>query len=84
MSVRVGMFNFRRLNKLAKLHAGKTAQNVIFGLVVSEAKRLLTYENLAVKEVAYQLGFNDPFYFSNFFKKHTQQSPSTYQREHAI
>ncbi|MEC5142619.1 AraC family transcriptional regulator [Chitinophaga sp. 212800010-3] len=68
-----------KLNELAKLHAGKTAQNVIYGLVASEAKRLLTYENLSVKEVAYRLGFNDPFYFSNFFKKQANVSPKQYK-----
>lgn len=73
-----------KLNELAKLHAGKTAQNVIYGLIVSEAKRLLTYENLSIKEVAYKLGFNDPFYFSNFFKKHTSLSPKSYQREYTL
>ena len=73
-----------KLNELAKLHAGKTAQNVIYGLIASEAKRLLTYENLSVKEVAYKLGFNDPFYFSNFFKKHTKLSPKSYQEQYAL
>lgn len=73
-----------RLNEQAKLHAGKTAQNVIYGLTVSEAKRLLTYEKFTVKEVAYKLGFSDPFYFSNFFKRHTGQSPKSYQKEHAL
>jgi YesN/AraC family two-component response regulator len=72
-----------KLNEQAKLHAGKTAQHVIYGLIVSEAKRLLTYENLSVKEVAYKLGFNDPFYFSNFFKKHSRVSPKTYQASYA-
>lgn len=70
-----------KLNELAKLHAGKTAQNVIYGLITSEAKRLLTYEDLSVKEVAYQLGFNDPFYFSNFFKKQTKFSPKHYKEK---
>jgi AraC-like DNA-binding protein len=32
--------------------------------------------------VAYKLGFNDPFYFSNFFKKHTQVSPKAYQSKY--
>lgn len=73
-----------KLNELAKIHTGKTAQNVIYGLIASEAKRLLTYENLTVKEVAYKLGFNDPFYFSNFFKKHTAVSPKSYQESKAI
>lgn len=68
-----------KLNELAKLHTGKTAQMVIYGLIASEAKRLLTYEKLSVKEVAAELGFNDPFYFSNFFKKHTGVSPKGYR-----
>lgn len=73
-----------KLNELAKLHTGKTAQNVIYGLVTSEAKRLLTYGDLSVKQVAYQLGFNDPFYFSNFFKKQTKVSPKLFKEKHAV
>jgi YesN/AraC family two-component response regulator len=73
-----------KLNELSKLHTGRTAQSVIHGLRASEAKRLLTYENLSVKEVAYKLGFNDPFYFSNFFKKHTHTSPKAYQEKMAL
>lgn len=70
-----------KLNELSKLHTNKTAQNVIFGLIISEAKRLFNYEKLSVKEVAYALGFNDPFYFSNFFKKHTSISPKSYKEK---
>jgi AraC family transcriptional regulator, transcriptional activator of pobA len=73
-----------KLNEQAKLHTGKTAQMVIYSLITSEARRLLTYENLTVKEVAYKLGFNDPFYFSNFFKKHMQVSPKSYQEKYAL
>ncbi|MDN3655972.1 helix-turn-helix transcriptional regulator [Ferruginibacter paludis] len=73
-----------KLNELAKLHAGKTAQNVIYGLIASEAKRLLTYNDLSVKQVAYKLGFSDPFYFSKFFKKHTRISPKSYQSSYSL
>jgi len=73
-----------KLNEQAKLHTGRTAQSVIYGLIASEAKRLLTYENLSVKEVAYKLGFRDPFYFSNFFKNHTRSSPKAYQNRYAL
>lgn len=69
-----------KLNEVSKLHTNKTAQNVIYSLIISEAKRLLLYEKLSVKEIAYQLGFSDPFYFSNFFKKHTSLSPKDYQK----
>jgi AraC-like DNA-binding protein len=70
-----------KLNELSKLHTGRTAQSVMHGLTASEAKRLFMYEKLSVKEVAYELGFNDPFYFSNFFKKQTKQSPKTYKEK---
>lgn len=73
-----------KLNEVSKLHTSKTAQNVIYGLVASEAKRLFTYEKLSVKEVAYELGFNDPFYFSNFFKKQTKQSPKLYREKFSV
>ena len=73
-----------KLNELSKLHTGRTAQNVIHGLVTSEAKRLFIYEKLSVKEVAYELGFNDPFYFSNFFKRQTKQSPKMYKDKYSI
>jgi len=73
-----------KLNELSKLHTGSTAQHVIHGLVASEAKRLFMYEKLSVKEVAYELGFNDPFYFSNFFKKQTKQSPKMYKEKYAV
>lgn len=70
-----------KLNELSKLYTGKTAQMVIWGLVVSEAKRRLRYEDLSVKEVAAELGFNDPFYFSNFFKKQTGFSPTDWRKK---
>lgn len=73
-----------KLNEQSKLHAGKTAQNVIYGLIVSEAKRLLIYQKLSVKYCAYKLGFNDPFYFSNFFKKHTKLSPGSFRKRHPL
>ena len=73
-----------KLNELSKLHTNKTAQNIIYSLTISEAKRLLIYQNLSVKEIAYQLGFNDPFYFSNFFKKHTNTSPKVFKQNFTL
>jgi len=69
-----------KLNEQAKQHAGKTAQNVIYGLVISEAKRKLQYEEKSIKEIAFELGFKDPYYFSKFFKNHTHLSPSEFQK----
>ena len=38
-------------------------------ILLIEAKRLLRYSRLSVAEIAYQLKFDDPSYFSRFFKK---------------
>jgi AraC family transcriptional regulator, transcriptional activator of pobA len=43
-----------------------------------EAQRKLQYSHLSVKELAYELGFNDPDYFSRFFKKCTGKSVSEF------
>lgn len=72
--------NVAKLDELSKLHTGKTALNVLHGLLTSEAKRRLIYEKQNVKELAYSLGFTDPFYFSAFFKKQTGQSPKSYRQ----
>lgn len=73
-----------KLNELSKKHTGRTAQSVMHGLTASEAKRLFMYEKFSVKEVAYALGFNDPYYFSNFFKKHAKQSPKTFKEKYSL
>ena len=44
-----------------------------------EAKRLLLYSDLAVAEVAYDLGFTDPAYFSRFFAKGTGEAPRAFR-----
>lgn len=69
-----------KLNELSKRHTNKTAQNVIYSLLISEAKRLLIYHSFTVKEIGYRLGFSDPFYFSNFFKKHAGLSPKDFKK----
>lgn len=72
------------LNNASKKHTGKTAQSIVHSFTISEAKRILIYEKISIKEVAYALGFRDSFYFSAFFKKHTEMSPKTYREKHML
>lgn len=44
------------------------------------AEHLSSGEHLTVAEVAYQVGLNDPFYFSKCFKQQFGVSPSAYQK----
>jgi AraC family transcriptional activator of pobA len=44
-----------------------------------EAKRLLAYSNLSIQEIGEELGFEDPNYFSRFFRKKTEESPGQFR-----
>lgn len=59
------------LNELSKRTTGITAGELIRNRVIDETKRLLFSTNLSGKEIAFQLGFDDPAYFSRFFRKYT-------------
>lgn len=46
------------------------------------AQQLLIEHRLSNKEVAYRLGYADPFTFSKQFAQHVGQSPTAFRREH--
>ncbi|XZF15608.1 helix-turn-helix domain-containing protein [Chitinophagaceae bacterium MMS25-I14] len=59
------------LNQIVKKTTGLSAGQHIRRRVVLEAKRKAVYSTKCVKEIAYHLGFADPYHFSKFFKKET-------------
>ncbi len=67
------------LNRICREVADKSALDVIHDRIIQEAKRSFAYTVMPIAEVAYQLGFNDPSYFSRFFKDKTGLSPKSYQ-----
>jgi AraC family transcriptional activator of pobA len=60
-----------RLNRLCKQLLDKTAKAVPQDRLLLEAKRRLIYTRSNLDEIAYDLGFQDPAYFSRFFKRAT-------------
>lgn len=52
---------------------------VIKNRIILEAKRLLVHTSLTAKEIAYDLGYNDPAYFSRLFMAKTGESPSGFR-----
>jgi len=67
------------LAKITKSHFNKTLTNLITERIIIEAKRELYLTNKSVKEVAYELGYDDEYYFSRLFKKNVNISPQVYR-----
>ncbi|MBC8004529.1 MAG: helix-turn-helix domain-containing protein [Verrucomicrobia bacterium] len=59
------------LNEMAKKTTGITAGELIRNRVIDETKKLLFSSGMSGKEIAFELGFDDPAYFSRFFRKYT-------------
>jgi len=59
-------------SKKIKTLLGKTPNKLIQERVVLEAKKLLHLTYKSIKEVAFELNFEDEFYFSRFFKKNVK------------
>ena len=59
--------------------SGKTPLKFINDRIILEAKRLLMFTNMMVKEVGYALGYDDPSYFVKFFKRHIGALPGEFK-----
>ncbi|MCT1530920.1 AraC family transcriptional regulator [Sphingobacterium daejeonense] len=66
------------LYRIVKEYSGVSPKDFFTNRLIIEAQRKLQYSSLSVKELAYELGFNDPDYFSRFFKKCTGKSISEF------
>jgi len=67
------------LNILCKKHLQVSATKLIQQRVLLEAKRLLQTTELSIKEIAFELGFVDHAYFSNFFKAQSGLTPTQFR-----
>jgi AraC-like DNA-binding protein len=69
----------KALAKITKTHFNKTLTDLISERIIIEAKIELYLTNKAVKEIAYELGYEDEHYFSRFFKNNADVSPQMYR-----
>lgn len=60
---------------------GMSPKSFLSGILIKQACRLLIQKKSTIKEVADQLGFDNEFYFSRFFKKFMNISPGQYREE---
>lgn len=68
------------LSDLLKRETGMNAQDRIHYYLIEEAKNLLLNSNKTVGELAFDLGFEYPHYFSRLFKSKTEMTPLEYKR----
>lgn len=66
----------KHLNSLCRQYLNTTVADMQHDRLLVESKRLLFFSSLSVKEIAYQLGFEDSSYFVRFFKRMTGQTPT--------
>jgi AraC-like DNA-binding protein len=60
---------------------GKAPIDFIRSIRMQRAVQLLEKSNLTISEIAYEVGFNNPKYFSRFFKKEFTMPPSAFPRK---
>lgn len=67
------------LSKLIKTASGRSAPEWIDAYVILEAKNLLKYSDITIKEIVYRLNFPNQSVFYKFFKARTGMTPSDYR-----
>jgi len=71
----------RKLGQIVKLYTGRHVSSVIDNRLITEAKRLILFSDLTIKEIAFELGFEEHSYFSKVFKKITGSTPSEFKKK---
>ena len=80
-NLNISYSGFRRVFKELN---GTSPSKYMLELKLNEAKLLLSTTNQSVKEISYNLNFENPDYFPYFFKKRTGQTPGEYRNTSSI
>jgi AraC family transcriptional activator of pobA len=68
-----------RLRQSCVTAAGASPSSLVHARLMIEAKRQLLYTGRSVAEIGYDLGFDDPAYFTRFFTRRAGQSPRAFR-----
>ena len=68
------------LNAVVKRIASQSASEIIYKHMVALAKSRLQNTEKSVKEIAFDLYYNYPNHFANFFKKQTGMTPNQFRK----
>ncbi|MFZ9660249.1 MAG: helix-turn-helix domain-containing protein [Chitinophagaceae bacterium] len=70
----------KKLNKATTSTLGKSAKELIDERIVLEAKRVLAHTNNSIKEIGFELGFDEPTNFIKYFRKHENKTPIEFRK----
>ncbi|MDX2046362.1 MAG: helix-turn-helix domain-containing protein [Chitinophagaceae bacterium] len=74
----------KRLNQATTKILGKTPKEIIDDRTMLEAKRILAHTTESVKEIGYDLGFDEPTNFIKYFKKHSKFTPTQFREQNTL
>jgi AraC-like DNA-binding protein len=69
------------LHKKLTSIVGQSANDFIVSIRLKHSAKLILDGNRKISEIAYQVGFNDPKYFTRCFKKFFGKTPSEYMHQ---
>ena len=70
------------LNKKISALTGKTSSEFVRSIRIKQGAVLLTKTQLSISEIAYEIGYTDPKYFSKYFKEEYGMLPSEYRKSY--
>ena len=80
LSQELGMSRVQLFRKISAL-TNKNVTDYIAEFKLQKAKALLSDTEKTIAEIAYEAGFNNPSYFTTFFKQKTNQTPSEFRQK---
>ncbi|MFC5873122.1 AraC-type DNA-binding protein [Chryseobacterium arachidis] len=72
----------KTLSNLFSLISDRAPLNIIHDRIMIHARRQINYSNLSIKEIAYELGYDNIQTFSRFFKAKEGVSPGQYRKKY--
>lgn len=72
-------YSSNNLARIVKSHLNIRLTDMITERVIDEAKQELYYNKKSIKQIAHELGYDDPYYFSRIFKKLVKVSPERFR-----
>lgn len=76
-------YDYSYLSKLFSAVTGITVEKYIIAQKVERIKELLTYGELTVSEIAWELDYSSPQHMAKQFKQVTGLSPGDFRRDHS-